>query len=110
MQDISNLALASVTGGTASSTTRSPSQTGTLGPTGPASPSAGISDGLQTSLNSIAGSIKDLSHRTNNGLFSGSNMMMFGMAMAMRNRSEVTVNYNSGGGSGHGGFSFRGRW
>lgn len=110
MQDISILDLESVTGGTATSTRGSPAQLGAIGPTSAASASTGISDGLQTSLNSIAGSIKDLSHRNNNGLFSGSNLMMFGMAMAMRNRSEVTVNYNSGGGGGHGGFSFRGRW
>jgi hypothetical protein len=110
MQDISNLDLESVTGGTATAIKDTPVGFGTTGPTTTATPSTGLSDGLQTSLNSIAGSIKDLSHRGNNGLFSGSNLMMFGMAMAMRNRSEVTVNYNSGGGGGHGGFSFRGRW
>ena len=106
MQHISILDLETVTGGTVNATSSSP---GPIGPIGPTSSSSGISDGLRTSLNSIAGSIKDLSHRDSNGLFSGSNLLMFGMAMAMRNRSEVTVNYNSGGG-GHGGFSFRGRW
>jgi len=110
MQHISILDLETVTGGTVTATSSSPGPIGPIGPTSAASSSSsGISDGLRTSLNSIAGSIKDLSHRDNNGSFSGSNLLMFGMAMAMRNRSEVTVNYNSGGG-GHGGFSFRGRW
>ena len=62
-------------------------------------------------VRTIEGSLKDLKHNQNQGLFGGPNgaltFMCLAMAMSRRNDSTVVVN---GGGGYHGYYSFRAGW
>ena len=75
-------------------------------------PSAGGSnnDAVLGALNGIQSSLKDLGKNNNNGLFSGTNGMMFGMmaGLAMSRRNTDVVVHGSWGP--RRGFSWRAYW
>ena len=101
MQNISLEALDTVVGGTTPANTGSSSSSSSCPP----------NDQLLTAVQGIEGSLKDLKHNQNQGLFGGPNgaltFMCLAMAMSRRNDSTVVVN---GGGGYHGYYSFRGGW
>lgn len=102
MQNISLEALDTVVGGTTPANTGSSSSSSSSGTS---------NDQLLTAIQGIEGSLKDLKHNQNQGLFGGQNgaltFMCLAMCMSRRNDSTVVVN---GGGGYHGYYSFRGGW
>jgi hypothetical protein len=85
MKTLSTDALDTVTGGTPTSVTTSPT-------------TGGGNDQVLSTLQNIESSIKDLGKNQNQGLFGGSNgaLLMMTMAFAMSRRNEVVV-YGGGG-------------
>jgi hypothetical protein len=94
MQNISNDDLSNVTGG------KGGSQVSGTG-------SGGGNDQLLTTLQGIQSSLKDLGKNQNQGLFGGTQGLMFmTMALAMNRRNDVVV-YGGGGGGCRRGFCWR---
>ena len=101
MNTISDVELAQVTGGKGpDATSVTPSSGG----------SSGNNDAVLGALNGIQSSLQDLGKNNNNGLFGGSNGLMFGMmaGLAMRSRAPDVVVHGSWGP--RRGFSWRASW